>query len=141
MNKKLIILGVLLILTGTIVTLNNSFSFFGTSNTYTGSITVPEENYCINNGITNLNDCLLVMENYSTTPDEAKTYIESKGETKTDQIAPTIIYQETTTEVSDTENGIISTTNHFTLGKGYTFDSSTGRFTLTDYNNNTLTEE
>ena len=141
MNKKLIILGVLLILTGTIVTLNNSFSFFGTSNTYTGSITVPEENYCINNGITNLNDCLLVMENYSTTPDEAKTYIESKGETKTDQIAPTIIYQETTTEVSDTENGIISTTNHFTLGKGYTFDSSTGRFTLTDYNNNDLSDE
>lgn len=141
MNKKLIILGVLLILTGTIVTLNNSFSFFGTSNTYTGSITVPEENYCINNGITNLNDCLLVMENYAASPKEAKTYIESKGETKTDQIAPTIIYQETTTEVSDTENGIISTTNHFTLGKGYTFDSSTGRFTLTDYNNNDLSDE
>ncbi len=141
MSKKLIILGVLLILTGIILTLNNSFSYFGASNTYTGSITVPEDNYCINNGITNLNDCLLVMENYSTTPEEAKTYIESKGEANTSQIAPTITFQETKTEVSDTENGVISTVNHFTLGKGYTFDSTTGLFTLTDYNDNDLSDE
>ena len=141
MNKKLIILGVLLILTGIILTLNNSFSFFGASSTYTGSITVPEDNYCINNGITNLNNCLLVMENHSTTPEEAKTYIESKGEATTSQTAPTLIYQETTSEVADTENGVISTTDHFTLGKGYTFNQSTGMFTLHEYNNNELTDE
>ena len=145
MNKNLIILGALLILTSIILTLNNSFSYFGASNTYTGSITVPEDipedNYCINNGITNLSDCLLVMENYSTTPDEAKTYIESKGEATTSQTAPLFTYQETKAEVSDTTNGIISTTTHFTLGKGYTFDEATGVFTLTDYNNNELTDE
>lgn len=141
MNKKLIILGALLILTGTILTLNNSFSYFGASNTYTGSITVPEDNYCINNGITNLNDCLLVMENYSTTPEEAKTYIESKGEANTSQTAPALIYRETTSEVSDTENGILSTTAHYTLGKKYTFNQSTGMFTIQEYNNNELTDE
>lgn len=141
MNKKLTILGTLLILAGIILTLNNSFSYFGASNTYTGSITVPEDNYCINNGITNLSDCLLVMENYAASPEEAKTYIESKGEATTNQTAPTITFQETTTEVSNTTNGVISTTAHFTLGKSYTFNATTGMFTLTDYNNNDLSDE
>lgn len=141
MNKNLIILGALLILTSIILTLNNSFSYFGASNTYTGSITVPEDNYCINNGITNLSDCLLVMENYSTTPDEAKKYIESKGEATTSQTAPTLIYRETTTEVADTENGVLSTTAHYTIGKKYTFNQNTGMFTIQEYNNNELTDE
>lgn len=141
MYKKLMILGSLLIIIAIILNLNNSFSFFTTSNTYTGSITVPEDNYCINNGITKLSDCILVMENYAVSPEEAKTYIESKGEANTNQIAPTITFQETTTEVSDTKNGVISTTDHFTLGKGYTFDPSTGMFTLTEYNNNDLSDE
>ena len=141
MNKKLIILGAILILTGIILTLNNSFSYFGANNTYTGSITIPEDNYCIKNGITNLNDCLLVMENYAETPEVAKTYIESKGEVNTSQIAPTITFQETTTEVSNTTNGVISTTAHFTLGKGYTFDASRGMFSLTDYSNTALTDD
>ena len=137
MNKKLIILGLLLIIGGVILTLNNSFSYFGASDTYTGSISVPEDNYCINNGFTKLNDCILVMENYAETPDEAKTYIASKGNATTNQTAPTITFQETTTEVSNA----ISTTAHFTLGKGYTFNKTTGMFTLTDYNNNELTDE
>lgn len=141
MNKKLIILGFLLIIGGVILTLNNSFSYFGASNTYTGSITVPEDNYCINNGITNLSDCLLVMENYAASPEEAKTYIESKGEANTSQTAPTLIYREITTEVSDTENGILSTTAHYTIGKKYTFNQNTGMFTIQEYNNNELTDE
>ena len=141
MNKKLIILGGLLILTGIILSLNNSFSFFGSNNSYTGSITVPEDNYCIKNGITKLSDCMLVIENYATSPEEAKSYIKSKGSATTSQTAPTTTFQETTTEVSDTTNGVISTTAHFTLGKGYTFDKTSGMFTLTDYNNNELSDE
>ena len=141
MNKKLIILGLLLIIGGVILTLNNSFSYFGASDTYTGSISVPEDNYCINNGFTKLNDCILVMENYAETPEVAKTYIKSKGEVTTNQTAPTIAFQEMSTEVSNTTNGVISTTAHFTLGKGYTFNKTTGMFTLTDYNNNELRDE
>ena len=140
MNKKLIFLGTLLIIIGIILALNDSLSYFGTSS-YTGIITIPENNYCINNGFTKLNDCILVMENYAETPEVAKTYIKSKGEVTTNQTAPTIAFQEMSTEVSNTTNGVISTTAHFTLGKGYTFNKTTGMFTLTDYNNNELRDE
>ena len=140
MNKKLIFLGTLLIIIGIILAANDSLSYFGTSS-YTGIITIPENNYCINNGITKLSDCILVMENYAETPEVAKTYIKSKGEVTTNQTAPTIAFQEMSTEVSNTTNGVISTTAHFTLGKGYTFNKTTGMFTLTDYNNNELRDE
>ena len=140
MNKKLIFLGTLLIIIGIILAANDSLSYFGTSS-YTGIITIPENNYCINNGITKLSDCILVMENYAETPEVAKTYIKSKGEATTNQTAPTIAFQEMSTEVSNTTNGVISTTAHFTLGKGYTFNATTGMFTLTNYNNNELSDE
>ena len=86
-----------------------------------GSITVPENNYCINHGFTKLSDCMLVMENYSTSTSDAMSYIESKGSGTFSNTAPTVNYQEATTEMSNA-NGVITTTAHFTLGKSYTFD-------------------
>ncbi len=101
----------------------------------------PYENrYCYENGFTNLADCMLVMEKESGSVEEAKEMIASKGTPDFSKIAPEVSYQEVTTNMNN-ENGVISTTNHFTLGKGYTFDESTGIFTLTDYNNNPLTDE
>ena len=52
-----------------------------------------------------------------------------------------MIYRETTTEVADTENGVLSTTAHYTIGKKYTFNQNTGMFTIQEYNNNELTDE
>ncbi len=101
----------------------------------------PYENrYCYENGFTNLNDCMLVMEKESGSVEEAKEMIASKGTPDFSKIAPEVSYQEVTTNMNN-ENGVITTTQHFTLGKGYTFDESTGMFTLTDYHNNPLTEE
>lgn len=141
MVKKLIFFGLVLIFLGVLLSFNISTAYFTTENSFPVSIVVPEDNYCIKNGITKLSDCMLVMENYASSPEEAKTYIESKGNATTNQTAPTITFQETTTEVSNTTNGVISTTAHFTLGKSYTFNSTTGMFTLTDYNNNDLSDE
>lgn len=141
MVKKLIFFGLVLIFLGVLLSFNISTAYFTTENSVPVSIVVPEDNYCIKNGITKLSDCMLVMENYASSPEEAKTYIESKGNATTNQTAPTITFQETTTEVSNTTNGVISTTAHFTLGKSYTFNSTTGMFTLTDYNNNDLSDE
>ncbi len=101
----------------------------------------PYENrYCYENGFTNLADCMLVMEKESESVEEAKEMIASKGTPDFSKIAPEVSYQEVTTNMNN-ENGVITTTQHFTLGKGYTFDESTGMFTLTDYHNNPLTEE
>ena len=141
MVKKLIFFGLVLIFLGVLLSFNISTAYFTTENSFPVSIVVPEDNYCIKNGITKLSDCMLVMENYASSPEEAKTYIESKGNATTNQTAPTITFQETTTEVSNTTNGVISTPAHFTLGKSYTFNSTTGMFTLTDYNNNDLSDE
>lgn len=141
MVKKLIFFGLVLIFLGVLLSFNISTAYFTTENSFPVSIVVPEDNYCIKNGITKLSDCMLVMENYASSPEEAKTYIESKGNATTNQTAPTITFQETTTEVSNTTNGVISTTAHFTLGKSYTFNSTIGMFTLTDYNNNDLSDE
>lgn len=141
MVKKLIFFGLVLIFLGVLLSFNISTAYFTTESSFPVSIVVPEDNYCIKNGITKLSDCMLVMENYASSPEEAKTYIESKGNATTNQTAPTITFQETTTEVSNTTNGVISTTAHFTLGKSYTFNSTTGMFTLTDYNNNDLSDE
>ena len=137
----MIFFGLVLIFLGVLLSFNISTAYFTTENSFPVSIVVPEDNYCIKNGITKLSDCMLVMENYASSPEEAKTYIESKGNATTNQTAPTITFQETTTEVSNTTNGVISTTTHFTLGKSYTFNSTTGMFTLTDYNNNDLSDE
>lgn len=126
---------------GVLLSFNISTAYFTTENSVPVSIVVPEDNYCIKNGITKLSDCMLVMENYASTPDDAKSYIESKGNATTNQTAPTITFQETSSEVSNTTNGVISTSAHFTLGKSYTFNSTTGMFTLTDYNNNDLSDE
>ncbi len=144
-NKKKLIycfLGLFIIISISIsiFLLSDSYALFSLSKEVDGKITVPENNYCLNHGFDRLSDCILIMENYSTTMEDAKSYITSKGEGKFDQIAPTITYRETTSEMNN-NNGIITTTNHFTLGTGYTFNSSTGLFTLTNYTNDDLTDK
>ena len=118
----------------------DSYAMFTTASEVDGSITVPENNYCINHGFDKLSDCMLVMENYSTSTSSAKSYISSKGAGTFTAMAPTIRYIETTSDVSNS-NGVISTTAHFTLGQGYTFNESTGMFTLTNYVNTDLTDD
>ena len=142
MNKKIVLcIAALLIVFSVIMYLfSDSYALFTTSSEANGSITVPENNYCLNHGFDRLSDCILVMENYSNSVEDAKEYISSKGNGTFSQMAPTITYRETTTEVSNS-NGVLSTTAHFTLGSGYTFNSSTGMFTLTNYTNNDLSDQ
>ena len=118
----------------------DSYALYKIEKEVSGSITVPENNYCINHGFTKLSDCMLVMENYSESTEDAKSYIESKGTPDFATTAPQVIYREITTEMSN-PNGVISTSQHFTLGESYTFNSSTGMFTLTNYTNDPLTKE
>ena len=99
-----------------------------------------DDNYCENNNITNLSECILRSEDNSDSIESAKTYIANKGTPDFNKIAPTINYVITETEKTN-NNGIISTSSHFTLGKGYTFNNETGIFYLTDYNNNELSDE
>ena len=98
-----------------------------------------DDNYCENNNITNLSECILRSEDNSDSIESAKTYIANKGTPDFNKIAPTINYIITETEETN-DNGVISTSNHFTLGKGYTFNNETGIFYLTDYVNDVLND-
>ena len=138
--RRYVQLIIVLFLVGFFFFPEDSYALYKIEKEVSGRITVPENNYCINHGFNKLSDCMLVMENYSESTEDAKSYIASKGTPDFSKIAPQITYRETTTEMSN-PNGVISTTAHFTLGTGYTFNETTGRFTLTNYNNNPLTEE
>ena len=138
--KRCIKIIVILFSIGFFLLPKDSYALYKIEKEVSGSITVPENNYCINHGFTKLSDCMLVMENYSESTENAKNYIESKGSGTFSSTAPSVTYHETTTEMSNS-NGVISTTGHFTLGSSYTFNESTGMFTLTNYTNDPLTEE
>ena len=94
-----------------------------------GSITVPENNYCINNGFNKLSDCMLVMEKYSKSVDDAKSYIVSKGTPDFSKIAPSITYVDNIADVSN-QNGIVSSTNWMYYGDSYSFNSATGLYSI-----------
>lgn len=141
-NKKNIIIYIifLLMLGASIYFFRGSYALFAVRQELEGSIVVPENNYCINNGFDTLSECILVMENYSPSVESAKTYIASKGTPNFSQTAPSLTYREEKTTVNNS-SGVISTTAHFTLGSGYTFNSSTGMFNLTNYINTDLTDD
>lgn len=94
-----------------------------------GSITVPENNYCINNGFNKLSDCMLVMEKYSQTVDDAKNYIVSKGTPDFSKIEPSTTYVDNVVDFSN-ENGVITSTNWMYYADSYSFDSSTGLYNI-----------
>ena len=97
-----------------------------------------DENYCTNNGINNLGDCLLITEKYSETVEDAKTYISTKVADFTNT-APIITYSEKVEE-NITGTSIFSATYKLKAGTGYTFDTSTGVFTLTGASTKTMLE-
>lgn len=118
-----------------------TYSLFQFSKQVDGSIVVPENNYCINNGFDKLSDCVLVMENYSDNVDSAKSYISSKKVASFGRTAPTIAYQEVKTDLVDTTEGIFNSKHHLTLGKSYTFNTSTGIYYLKDTVDSVLTDD
>ncbi|MBE6156783.1 MAG: hypothetical protein E7161_03460 [Firmicutes bacterium] len=87
---------------------------------------ISESDFCMDRGITNLKDCLLVMEDYSFDVEEAIEHIESKGDATTSKLAPTIYYQEQTSSLTTP----ITTSGKIMVAKSYYFDESTGYYRL-----------
>lgn len=118
----------------------DSYSLFTKEKNISGTISVPGNNYCLNNDFDKLSDCMLIMENYSSSVNAAKTYIEDKGKADTTSIAPTITHKESQETISN-DNGILSTTYHYSLGNSYTFDPETGYFHIDNYVNDHLADK
>lgn len=141
-KKKYLLLILCVVVSGLVIvsSLPSSYGLFKINKEVTGSITVPENNYCINNGFNKLSDCMLVMENYADSLSKAKAYILSKGTPNFDNLAPTITYKEQSKLVHD-DKGVIRSNNHFTLGKSYFFDKEKGMFNIKEYVNDELSDE
>ena len=87
-----------------------------------------DSDYCTNNGITKLSDCLLITDKYANSTEEAKADIETKV-ANFNETAPNITYTKTSSSNIQGSN-IVSTTNKIYFGTNYTFNESTGQYTL-----------
>ena len=87
-----------------------------------------DSDYCTNNGITKLSDCLLITDKYANSTEEAKADIETRV-ANFNETAPYITYKKTSSSNIQGSN-IVSTTDKIYFGTNYTFDESTGQYTL-----------
>ena len=111
-----------------------TYSLFRIEKSVDGTISVPEKNFCLSNGFNKLSDCMLVMENYSGSISEAKTFISSKGKATFTKTAPTNTYAEVNKEiVSSADSWVVSSSAHYTLSTSYRFDSNSGKFVIGEY--------
>ncbi len=105
----------------------SSFALFKASKYLEGTIIVPENNFCLNHNADTLSDCMLLMDQYSNNTSTAITRIKAKTTPDFSKIAPEISYREsgfaldTTTHTTDTS---------FQVADSYTFDRTTGKFSL-----------
>ena len=95
---------------------------------YVKQINVIGNNYCLNNGFTNLAECILVSDNLSQSKAQAITQINAKGTPDVNHTAPTYEYVELITE-NQTYTGTAGYPN-WSSGASYVFNSSTGTFAL-----------
>ena len=90
-----------------------------------------DKNYCSNNNITSLSDCLLISDKYSGTLDDAKTNISSKA-VDFSNTEPVITYEENKETNITNNNGVVSTTNKIYYGTAYSFDTNTGTYYISN---------
>lgn len=105
----------------------STFAKFHASKEIDGSIIVPENNYCLNNGFETLSDCMLVMENYSDSVNNAKMYINSKGSPDFSKTAPIVKYKEL---IKENVTDIITLDTSYKFGTYYNFNVDTGNYTI-----------
>ena len=91
------------------------------------STTIRYASYCIHNDITNLSDCVLASETQNTNIEEAKQEIEAKGTPNFRVTSPSVVYQ----EKHATSTGTYTSNTYHNISTSYTFNSSTGYYTLT----------
>ena len=87
-----------------------------------------DTDYCTNNGITQLGDCILITDKYASDVDSAKADIETKV-ANFNETAPNITYTKTSSS-NIQGSSIISTTDKIYFGTNYTFNESTGQYAL-----------
>ena len=121
--------------------IEKTYSLFKVEKNVSGTISVPERNFCLSHGFNKLSDCMLVMENYSTSVSAAKTFISNKGKATYTEIAPNNVYVRKTEEkVANEGNYLVRTASHYTLATDVQFNSTTGKYVLGGYKDGVFDE-
>ena len=100
---------------------------------------ISDGDFCIDQGITDLSDCLLVMEDYSYDTGEAIDYINDKGSVTTNKIAPTVTFQQSSK--NETGTSIVSFSSNIAVGTSYSFNTTTGLYSLKEYSTVTMSDD
>ena len=96
------------------------------------STTIRHKSWCENNNLTNLSDCIIATEQKNTNVAEAKQEIVNKGTPNFNVTSPAIKYN----EIHATQTSTLSTSSYIYISQvtdtnaGYTFQESTGKYTL-----------
>ena len=94
--------------------------------------TIRHKSWCEKNNLTNLSDCIIATEQKNTNVTEAKQEIVNKGTPNFNVTSPAIKYN----EIHATQTSTLSTSSYIYISQvtdtnaGYTFQESTGKFTL-----------
>ena len=96
------------------------------------STTIRHKSWCEKNNLTNFSDCIIAAEQKNTNVTEAKQEIVNKGTPNFNVTSPAIKYN----EIHATQTSTLSTSSYIYISQvtdtntGYTFQESTGKYTL-----------
>ena len=93
------------------------------------STTIRYTTFCKQNGIDNLSDCVLATEMQEANVESAKQKIQDKGTPDFTVTSPAIVYSERHSSNTSTRTD----TTYHNIANSYTFNPTTGYYTLTNY--------
>ena len=91
---------------------------------------IGAEDFCKGNGIDDFGDCLIATEAKESNINTAKSIIKGKGTTDITKASPSVVYKEVHSASTTT---VTSSRSEIYVGTGYTFDSSKGMYTLSNW--------
>ncbi len=97
-----------------------------------------DSDYCTNNGITKLSDCLLITDKYASSVEKAKEEIKTRV-ANFNETSPLISYTQTST-LNLSGSNLVSATDKIYFGTSYTFNTSTGQYSISNTTRTNMTD-
>ena len=97
-----------------------------------------DSDYCTNNNITKLSDCLLITDKYASSVEQAKEEIKTRV-ANFNETSPMITYTQTNA-FNLTESSLVSTTDKIYFGTNYTFNANTGQYSISNTTRTNMTD-
>ena len=97
-----------------------------------------DSDYCTNNNITKLSDCLLITDKYASSVEKAKEEIKTRV-ANFNETSPLISYTQTST-LNLSGSNLVSAIDKIYFGTSYTFNTSTGQYSISNLTRSNMTD-